>query len=280
MLALGVAALLFLVPVRESVSVTGTYAQGLGTVHESSSVTVPCARGLSSGLAADGPNSTAAMESESAPVAQTVEPTQIPRLDNGEIIVTSHFAGHVLAAHMFGVVEAPPETVWTVLTDINRWSHFGIPGLHESRLIPEERADELTLFRGKPSYKMRDFVRQQIPLISLPRKLGGMYEALAFQYYDFPWPVSDRWVLLKVSHNERQRRAGAFKASWVMVKGNVKTVTGYFLVTPFKNNPDRALVSYQIDSDAGISVPRFLLRYGTNRILPKVMQALRRESKE
>lgn len=211
---------------------------------------------------------------------ETVDASQEIRLDAGEILVSSRFTGQVLAAHMFGVVDARPERVWSTLTDINAWGRYGLPGLHESRLIPDDRLEELGRFAHKPSYKARDYVRQTIPIEALPRSRGKTWEAHAFQYYDFPWPVSDRWVLLKVSHDETRHRSGELVARWVMLYGNVKSVTGYFRLTPFKKDPERTLVSYHVGSDAGIPVPRFLVRYGTNRLLPKVVHALRREAKK
>ena len=226
------------------------------------------------------PADVVALESKTAVLAETVNSDQEQQLDRGEILVSSHFQNHILAAHMFGVVNAPPQKVWTILTDVNQWDSYEIPGLHLSRVIPNDRIDDLTPFNNRSSYKARSFVSKEIPLTPLERQPSKAWRANAFQYYDFPWPVSDRWVLLQISHDERQLKKGKFTARWILLKGNVKTVTGYFHITPFKDNPSRSLVSYHVDSDTGIPVPRFLIRYGANRVLPRVIHALRRESQK
>lgn len=230
--------------------------------------------------AAAAPEGVVVIESKSSILAESVNSDDEARLATGEILISSHFQNHLLVAHMFGVVDAAPQRVWTILTDINQWSGYGIPGLHASRVIPNDRIVDLVVFADRPSYRARSFVKKEIPLTPLDRRPGKIWRANAFQYYDFPWPVSDRWVLLKVTHDERRSEAFEFTARWLMLTGNVKSGSGYFHITPFQDDPSRSLVSYRIDSDAGIPVPRFLVRYGTNRVLPRIIHALRREAQK
>ncbi len=202
--------------------------------------------------------------------------SDVERLRKGEVLAEGSYVGRDVVGRMRGVIDAAPSLVWEIFIEADRWLDYRMPTLIDSRIVPEEVAR-----KSADSKSVRDFYKvlgSQVFPVEPIRKKGGEWEHLAFQYYDVPWPVRNRWMILRTRDNETKAKRGNFRAVWSRAAGNINTIEGYFLLTPFEGNRQKTLLEYYVKTDPGAHVPRFMIRWGVELIMPEVIKAIRREA--
>ena len=172
-----------------------------------------------------------------------VEGERKSKLEAGEILVETSNEDDGIHTDLIGVVDAPPEQVWEVISDYDSQSEW-MPDLkEESRVLEREDGDEICLSAN-----------------------------------DFPWPLADRTYKLRYRY-EQETVDGVerFVATWSYVdgSGNIDDIDGYWLVQPFDGDDERTLVRQQTIVDLGVSVPGFLMKRGSRNKLPNIIEALR-----
>lgn len=175
---------------------------------------------------------------------------------------------------MVAVIPAPPQLVWELFVNSNDWNQYGIPRLTDSRIVSEELAVQ-------DLNKVEDFYRalgDQSFLLSSFRRAGERWTHFAFQYYNIIWPVSNRWMVVKTSDDETRSAERIYKANWARAAGNVTTVDGYLLLEPFEGNSRLTRMEYGVKTDPGTHVPRFMVKWGVKKMMPAVINAIRREA--
>ena len=85
-------------------------------------------------------------------------------------------------------------------------------------------------------------------------------------------------MIVKNTYDETKSSQGIYRVEWTKVAGDVKTMEGYFLVEPFGNTGDRTLLTYEVRSNPGSRVPRFLLKWGVKKAMPASIRATRRQA--
>src|SRR5262249_42195390 len=136
------------------------------------------------------------------------------RLDNlrkGEILTNGGYLKKGVWGEMDGVVQAPPKIVWTLFIQANAWKNYRLPELADSRAISDDVAEKSSgLKKVDEFYKL---VGNQVfdPLEG--QKLGGVWTNYTFQYYDLPWPVSNKWIVVKNINDESQGGKGVYRCS-------------------------------------------------------------------
>ncbi len=138
-----------------------------------------------------------------------------------------------------GLVEAPPERVFRVVTDNARFAEF-MPFVELSTVE--------TLADGS--------------LVNL-------------QSLDLPWPVSNREYKIKlVNEADAGGEPPLWQSAWTHVKGfgNIEESRGAWRVFPCG---ERALVEYQVYTDPGGSIPTYFKNKATRRSLNQLIEAVR-----
>lgn len=210
--------------------------------------------------------------------ASAEENHRLARLRQGEILSEGgHLDKKGVWGRVEGVIEAPPELVWQIFYQANEWRRYGLPSLADSRSVTEEIAREVG-----SSQKAGDFYKvlgERVFDPSLVRRKRSTWTSYAFQFYNIPWPLADRWMIVKTDFDETGLGKGVYKAQWTKAAGNVRTVDGTLLLTPFEGNK-RTLVSYDVVTDPGSNVPKFILRWGVKKTMPAAVRAIRNEAKK
>jgi hypothetical protein len=197
-------------------------------------------------------------------------------LRKGEIFTDGGYLKKGVWGVMEGVIEAPPKIVWRLFVNANDWKYYKLPQLTDSRAVSEEvakaseplkKVDEFYKMLGERSFDPMD-----------GQKPNTVWTNYTFQYYDLPWPVSNKWIVLKNLNDETQSSKLVYRCSWDKSAGNVKSLSGEFRLEPFEGNPKRTLLYYRVETDPGSSVPKFLMRWGIKKSLPTAMRIIRRES--
>jgi uncharacterized protein YndB with AHSA1/START domain len=179
--------------------------------------------------------------------AAAIELTQNEQeqLANGEVIVyLKAVRGPIKEGTAMGVVEAPPEKVFRVVTDNEDFEQF-MPYVKQSEV---ERLTEASIIN--------------------------------YQYLDFPFPIGDRYYKLHILRRiENTNKGKVLKSTWTYVKGsgNIKDTYGSWILEEYGQG--KTLVTYVVCTDPGGSLPKWALNMATKISLPQVIGRVRQRVK-
>lgn len=201
-----------------------------------------------------------------------------PSSKNGaeEFYSEGGYEGKIVWGKMVGMIPAPPHLVWEIYIDVEEWFRIGIPRLIDSRLVNDKVVGQV-----KETHDADDFYNAlgpQIFSIKPLRRRGGEWRHLHFQFYNVPWPVSNKWMVLDMKDIETKSGSGIYRAEWTLAAGNLKSMEGYIQFEPYKGDRNKTRLEYYVRVDPGSSVPKFLVRWGVNKAMPRTIDATRREA--
>jgi hypothetical protein len=174
-------------------------------------------------------------------LARKLSEEQLARLRQGEIVrEVKKEGGTQSGAWSVGYFKYKPELMWKVICSLELYDEY-LARTTVSVLLDEEtknkviksgfeHADEVeALFKGmKPGYKK---VHND-----------GRWTVYSYQRNSFPWPVSDRWVLLEITHDDK-----LMKQTWKRLCGNIKEDYGSWVVGPDASGGTLATNDIHID---------------------------------
>jgi len=165
------------------------------------------------------------------------------RLDGGEVVIKVRDVSGSPMPHVkaVGVIEAPPESVWSLVEDCNHW---------KTNLTRIEKAETV--------WRRGEDVRCKVTV-------------------DMPFPVDD---LTAVTDAKHRVRGGTFQRKWWLVEGDYRVNAGSWTITSFQGRPDRALVVYEVHAEPKMSVPDFIVKAAQNQSIPRLFEKLRQRARE
>jgi ribosome-associated toxin RatA of RatAB toxin-antitoxin module len=208
--------------------------------------------------------------------AHVLNDDEIKTVEKGDIVVhVQEVPGtNVKKGQAFGIVSAPTEQVWRIISDYNHYKDF-MPRTIETFVVnPELIAGITGLYKEKGSDDVEKMCATK-PIVYPWPSLATEKVSTVFIYakLDFPWPVENKWYVIKIGLNVEQLMAG-----WDLIKGNMKENKGYWKLEPYEGN--RTLLEYSLHTDPGGSVPDFLINFGTKVTLPDVVKVVMKRAKE
>ncbi|MHB8070214.1 MAG: SRPBCC family protein [Desulfobaccales bacterium] len=195
----------------------------------------------------------------------------------GEIIVSTKEApGKSLqCVEMVGVIDAPPEIVWQVITDINNFKNF-MPRTRSSMAVAPEKIP-LILARKPARAEEVEQLLGPVPVDPASYILpGGIYTVYAYSNLDLPWPCSNRWYIVKGTRDETRAAQHYYHTSWSLVTGNLRENSGEWILEPFGSAKTKA--TYRLCTDPGGAIPKFLVKEGTCVTMPQIIKAIRKRA--
>ncbi|MBI2981563.1 MAG: hypothetical protein HYY44_04635 [Deltaproteobacteria bacterium] len=199
-----------------------------------------------------------------------------PSVDEGEFFSDGGIEEKVVWGKMVGEIPAPPQLVYEIYTDPDSWYRMGIPRLIESRLVHEKVLSQV----GKAT-EVDDFFKalgSQVFSIKPLRKRGGVWHHLHFQYFNIPWPVANRWMILDTKDIETKSQDGIYRSEFSYAAGNLKSIEGYIQFAPYRGDRKKTRLEYYVRVDPASHVPKFLVRWGVRMAMPRTIKAIRREA--
>ncbi len=171
------------------------------------------------------------------------EPDRVARLDAGEVLVSSVEVkgADIPRAVVEAVVEAPPEAVWAVVSDCNRYPQT-MPNTKEAK--------ELSRAGNKVICRM---------------------------VTEMPFPLPDFVVKTEAVHRVKPPH---YRRTWTLIGGDLERNDGLWDIRPFKGKSGRSLVRYEILAVPKMAVPATLQAFAQRRTLPGLMARLRDEVKK
>jgi hypothetical protein len=161
------------------------------------------------------------------------------------------------AGRVWGVIEANVDSVWSLLGDYNHMSEY-MPAYSVGYLVDGKA---LAVVNARKQWKRRDFEEALAPyrIDTLAGDTVYLYNVI-----DIPFPLADRWSLLKVV-----RDGNAHTVQWQLVAGNMITSNGSWEIRPFRGDDNMT------SSDSGIFLPQFVISTAFSRTLPSIIKQLR-----
>lgn len=196
------------------------------------------------------------------------------RLDKGEIIVSARDVPDSSTKHaeMTGIIDAPPEIVWQVITDVNNFKYFMPRTLNSMEVTPKQVA-EIVAKKPTEAKEVEKLLGSSFVNPADYRVPGGKYTVYHYSNLNFPWPCSNRWYIIKGVMDETEAAQHRYHSSWSLVLGNLKTNSGEWILEPYGNNQTKAI--YRINTDPGGAIPGFLVEEGTRSTMPEIIKAVR-----
>ena len=209
-----------------------------------------------------------------APVAGAEDEVR-HKLAAGEIMVSAkEISGKALkCGEMTGVVDAAPEIVWQVITDINAYKFFMPRTLNSMAVAPEKLP--LLLQRRPSRAEEVEQILGPIPADPAGTRIpDGKYSVYLYSHLNFPWPCNNRWYIIKLMQDETRAGEHCYQSSWSLVSGNLRENSGEWLLEPFEATKTK--VTYRLLTDPGGAIPGFLVDRGTCTIMPQIIKAVRK----
>lgn len=153
----------------------------------------------------------------------------------------------------------PANKVWKVLIDTNSWKDLH-SDYTDSRTLDR---NQFELVKEKKPINVKGFyelVGEQIFSSYYNRRAGGVWTSYVFQRFNFPWPLKDRWVVMKIKNNESKAGKGRYRYDYKTYAGTFKELKGYWELLPIPGKPGWTEFRSEYKADPGIQVPRFITR--------------------
>jgi carbon monoxide dehydrogenase subunit G len=196
------------------------------------------------------------------------------RLAAGEIIFSFEAVpgSGLKKGRVTGVVAAPPEKVWEVITDVNNFQFF-MPRMLRSRLVRQEELNRILQTSPSSAGAVEAILSSSPPAFTLFRVPGRKYNGYVYGHVKVPWPLGNRWYVLKVQWDESQAARHIYTSSWSLLTGNLKENRGDWKVEPFGDQ--KTLLTYRVVTDPGGLAPKFLVEKITAQTLPQIIIGVR-----
>lgn len=166
------------------------------------------------------------------------------RLDRGEIVVdTEQVAGSKNPRLVVrGVLDSPPESVWGVIEDVDRYTEF-MPRVKVSQVVSREGEVVIT----------RSTIEMPFPLKNLTARIRGVHTIVP---------------------GERYQR------EWSLIEGDYHENTGSWTMVPFDEAAARTLVLYRILVVPRIPIPSRLRNIAQQKTMPDIVERLRKRLRQ
>jgi carbon monoxide dehydrogenase subunit G len=162
------------------------------------------------------------------------------REDEVVVIPRAPTGGRGVALHACALVDAPPDEVWPVVRDCEKWHQY-MPGVKNSRL------------HGRTGNT-----------------------AVCEVVVDVPFPLGDLRSVTNIV--ESRRPDGGYHRRANLLSGDYHHNKGFWLLLPHDGG-SKTLVAYDIDFNPDTAVPDFVLRTIQSATAPELLESLRERVK-
>jgi len=178
-------------------------------------------------------------------IALELSQNELQRLAKGEVIVYfKTVKGPVKEGTAIGLIDVPPEIVFGVVTDNEKFEEF-MPYMTQS---------------------------------DVERLKNG--DIINYQHLDFPFPIGDRYYKIHIKNTiESTNKGKIFKSTWTYVKGsgNIKDTYGTWILEGYGQG--KTLTAYIVCTDPGGWIPAWAKNMATEISLPEVIKRVRQRVK-
>lgn len=162
----------------------------------------------------------------------------------------------------------PPEKVFQVITDTNHFSKIHKSYL-DSYTLTETVFEEIVAANPQSADEVLKLIKDKKMDSFAHRNQNQNWKTYIYVNFDFPWPITNRWALQKISVDESNAPKGEYKYSYKMKVGNFKYLKGYWELLPIPDKPGWTEFRGQYESDANMALPPFVVKKALRLSLKK-----------
>jgi ribosome-associated toxin RatA of RatAB toxin-antitoxin module len=191
----------------------------------------------------------------------TFHPEADETLNEGKVwAITTFKKGDIRAKTAFRAwIPYPAEKVWMVLIDTNSY-HKIHSDYRDSRSLDKNQFELVAQKKPTSARAFYEMVGEQIFGSYHGRRKGRVWTSYVFQRFNFPWPLKDRWNMMKVKNVESRAHKGEYRYEYKSYAGNFKDLRGYWELIPVPGKPGYTEFRGEYKADPGIAVPKFLAK--------------------
>lgn len=186
-------------------------------------------------------------------------PEALQTLQEGKTWVEVTFKGTKGTTVFRAWFSYPAEEVWKVLIDANLWKKIH-SDYTDSRTLDINQYKMVAKLKPTHVKAFYEIVGEEIFPSFYGRQKEGQWESYVFQRLNLPWPLADRWNVLKIKNDESNSHQGIYRYEFKMVTGNFKDLKGWWELLPVSGKPGWTEFRGQYESDPGISIPKVLAK--------------------
>lgn len=202
--------------------------------------------------------------------------TNLPLL-GAEVRVTHEYKkGEPSLVHAVGTIQGQPDDVWEQMIRFNHYASF-MPRVIDSFFITQEGITVIQNAGTRNASRLRSLA--QPFKVEGNRKKGGLWSGFVFMVIDTPFPVENRWYVLKVEQDETKAASHTFKRCWSLVDGNIEAAQGCWQVQP-DTKEGQSLLTYQDHVNPGKKIPEWIARLGATKTVPEMFESLEKVAKK
>jgi len=188
------------------------------------------------------------------------------KLTRGKIItrITKLPNSNTHICQAMGVIYAPIEKIWEVISDYNHFKDF-MPRIKESFIVNPSELKKILDIEVEEWKKFEKYLRNY--------KLEQINGDIIYFYnrFNMPWPFKNRYYILKMVQYPE-----SFSFRWTQFIGNTKVNDGSWELIPFKGSKRKTLGVYTLITDPGVSVSPSLCRLAIKITLPGTIKSVRK----
>lgn len=169
----------------------------------------------------------------------TAAAQQNARLESGEVIVTSRAVkdSDIPMVVATGMINAPPEKVWALIEKCDDYTRT---------MQRVERSKELSRKGNKVQCEVE---------------------------VDLPWPMDNLTAVTEATHTVKPGEL--YKRQWHLVSGDYEFNNGSWVIRPYGDDPNRALVVYTVHVKPNSAIPDSVKAQAQRSSLPDLFKHLR-----
>lgn len=167
-----------------------------------------------------------------------------------------------------GVLRASPERIWSQIIRFNDYATF-MPHVLESFFITEKGVEALKSAGTRNANKLRAVAKKY--KVPVPRREGQEWSGLVFMVLNTPFPVENRWYVIRTVQDETRAAEHKYKRCWTLVTGNIESAQGCWTFAPGAN-PGETASRYDDQADPGGNVPEWVTRMGATQTIPQMFE--------
>lgn len=169
---------------------------------------------------------------------------------------TRYLGGKAGRLHAEGIIHGTPEVTWDTLYLSNEWPKF-MPRNLATHYISAGGVEALRGTSARNLERLIATARQH--KVDAARAIGGVWHGFMFIVMDLPFPIANRWYVIRVRHDETKSQQHQYERTWDLVFGNIDALEGGWQLEPGPQ-PCQTIARYQDTVDLGLKVPDLLTR--------------------
>ncbi len=182
-------------------------------------------------------------------------------------------------ANVTARLDAPVEAIWKAVLDAN--THGGkYPRMVASFCMSEAdvmQAKKDGLRNGRTV--QRRYAGKKCKPIEA-RAEGKQWDYHVYQQFDYPFPLSDRWIMAKAMNDETKLAQGKVTQTGKLIFGRQPTYEFKLTLSKAPGHPKQTKLDLYIWTDPGGIIADWMIKEATKYVAPKFMQVLEREGKK